>query len=552
MKEFNIKNLTINFFKQRKGSLLLYIILTLSYPLGNIVVPHYYGKLIEQIVAKKIDTVTVSNTAITWIISIIGMYILTTIDNVIIPDFRSYLYKSIAKFIFETYKENYTNLKIGEIISKLSKLPFLILEVFYQIRNNYFPLFYMVLFSLIYFFSINIKLGYIVMSVIMLFMYVMYLSVHTCMPSCVNCESHTDSSNEDLQDILENILNVYTCDNIEEELYEFELKDKETSRHFKSCLSCASKHKLYFSLLYIVSFFIIAKFVYELYKENKITLSQINSIFIILIYLLSEIDTTLQYSQDTISYIGSIIDIQNYINHIKESVSVSNLNILNINKNLYLENIERLEGKIEFKNVNICFNKNGQDVCILKDFSYVIQPQTKLAITGMVGKGKSTLLKMILKLTYPSNGEILLDDMNLPYDVIRKNISYIPQTPILFNRKLYKNIVYGTKSTKEDVIHLMKKYNLNGVFGKHDLEDDVGKGGGNLSGGQKQVVIILRSILRNSSIILLDEPTSSLDKKLKNIIMELIFDVFKDKTVLIITHDEDILPLFKDVLNITD
>jgi ABC-type bacteriocin/lantibiotic exporter with double-glycine peptidase domain len=165
----------------------------------------------------------------------------------------------------------------------------------------------------------------------------------------------------------------------------------------------------------------------------------------------------------------------------------------------------------------------------------------------MVGKGKSTLLKMILKLTYPSNGEILLDDMNLPYDVIRKNISYIPQTPILFNRKLYKNIVYGTKSTKEDVIHLMKKYNLNGVFGKHDLEDDVGKGGGNLSGGQKQVVIILRSILRNSSIILLDEPTSSLDKKLKNIIMELIFDVFKDKTVLIITHDEDILPLFKDI-----
>ena len=98
----------------------------------------------------------------------------------------------------------------------------------------------------------------------------------------------------------------------------------------------------------------------------------------------------------------------------------------------------------------------------------------------------------------------------------------------------------------------MKKYNLNGVFGKHDLEDDVGKGGGNLSGGQKQIVIILRSILRNSSIILLDEPTSSLDKDIKNIMMKLIFDVFRDKTVVIITHDQDILPLFKDVLNITD
>jgi ABC-type bacteriocin/lantibiotic exporter with double-glycine peptidase domain len=96
----------------------------------------------------------------------------------------------------------------------------------------------------------------------------------------------------------------------------------------------------------------------------------------------------------------------------------------------------------------------------------------------------------------------------------------------------------------------MNKYGLDGVFGSHTLDSDVGKGGNNLSGGQKQMVIVLRAILKRSKIILLDEPTTSLNKDLKNKMMELLFTVFKDSTVVMVTHDEDVIPMFNTVLKL--
>jgi len=550
VKNFNIYETSLDFFKDKKNYVFLYMILNISYPLGSVIVPHYYGKIIENIISNSPMKDNILKTAGTWIISIIGTFLLTQIDNVVIPEFRSYLYKKIAKFVFEKYKQNYTTLKIGELISKLSKLPFLILEVFYQIRNNYIPLLYMSVFSIVYFFNINKKLGTLICLILFCFLGLMYSSFAMCIPSCINSESCNDKSNEELQDILENILNVYTTDMIDNEIINIGVKDKDADFHFKKCLQCSSKYKTLFSITYLVSFCGIIFCMFDMFKKKEIGISEINSIFMVLLYLLSSIDNTLQYSQDTSTYIGSIIDIQNYIDNLNKDTHIAEVYINKMNENLHNNEITNIEGKIEFKNISVCFKKDGKDICILENFSYIIEPKTKLAITGSVGKGKSTLLKMILKLSYPTSGNILIDDKNLPYDVIRKYVSYIPQNPVLFNRTLYKNIVYGTDKTKEDVQYIMNKYDLNDVFGIHTLESDVGKGGSNLSGGQKQMVIILRAMLRNSSVILLDEPTSSLDGKLKMKMMDLIFKVFSDKTVITITHDPDIIPMFGKVLNL--
>jgi ABC-type bacteriocin/lantibiotic exporter with double-glycine peptidase domain len=544
--ELQIKNLFLNFFSSAKTDIFLYLFLGLSYPLGTIVSPHFYGKLIDEIVNKNVKTSTLKYIVITWSIYITGIYFLTFLDNKVIPNFRSYLYKNIASFIFDAYKQNYTSLKIGEMISKLSKLPFLVLEVFYQLKNNYLPLAYMIIFTIIYFSTIDKILALSIVVMVIVFSAVMYCSMKNCMNFCINAESSSDDSNEDLQDILENILNVYTSDSIESELDRLDIKDINNKEYLKKCMSCASKYKTSFSLLYLTFFMIIAKYVYELYKRNKINMSQVNSIFMVLLYLLSYVDSSLQYSQDTISYIGSIIDIQNYLDGINKNTCDQQYYVSKMNENLYTASVSELQGHVEFKNITVCFG----DKCIIENFSYIITPKSKVAIVGNVGRGKSTLLKLILKLHSPTSGTILIDGKNLPCNVIRQNVSYIQQSPTLFNRKLYENIVYGTGKTKEDVIRLMKTYNLNSVFGKHTLDSDVGKGGNNLSGGQKQMVIVLRAILKGSKIILIDEPTSSLNKALKTIMMNLIFTVFRDSTVIMITHDEDVIPMFKTVLKL--
>lgn len=546
MKGLNVGVLFMDYFKHRKGDLLLYLLLALAYPLGGIVAPHYYGKLIDEIVNKNIKKSTLVYIVVTWSIYIIGMYLLTCLDNKVIPDFRSYLYKHIARFVFDAYKQNYMSLKIGEIISKVSKLPFLILEVFYQLKNNYLPLVYMVTFAVLYFGSMNKKLGLLVVFMVFMFSLVMYMSLKNCMDFCISSESSNDETNEELQDILENMLNVYTSDNIVSELDGIDIKDVNSKDHFKKCMNCASKYKTSFSVLHLVFFFIIAKYVYDLYKKNKLTLPQVNSIFIVLLYLLSYLDTALQYSQDTLSYVGSIIDIQNYLDRVNSEIKSDEFYVDKMNENLYTEPVNGLNGEIEFRDVSVCFRHK----CVLENFSYIISPKSKVAITGQVGKGKSTLLKLILKLYSPVNGSILIDGKNLPYNVIRQNVSYIQQSPILFNRKLYENITYGTGKTKQDVIEIMNKYSLNEVFGSHTLDSDVGKGGNNLSGGQKQMVIVLRAILKMSPIILLDEPTTSLNKDLKMKMMNLLFDVFKDSTVIMVTHDDEVIPMFSTVIKL--
>jgi ABC-type bacteriocin/lantibiotic exporter with double-glycine peptidase domain len=550
-KKLHIGTMTLDFFKQKKSYVFAYFFLILAYPLGSIIVPHYYGKLMELMAAGKDMSKTFITTLAFWAIYACGTFGLTRIDSALIPEFRSYLYHKIAKFIFEIHKEDYASIKIGELVSKLSKLPYLILEIFYQLRTCYLPLFYMIVFCLIYFFSINVKLGAIILSVLCCFGGVALLSIANCMPSCVHAETSGDLANENLQDILENILSVYSADNIDGELNAFHDKNTDLRKHMRRCMSCASKFKFSFNALYLVSFIAICTYAYKLYQNKSITLAQISSALIVMVYLLSQVDSTMQYTQETIAYVGSVIDIQNYINNLNEKYENTTSHIDNLNKNqipLYTGHIDNIEGQVDFQNIDLCFAEN----CVLKNFSYRVEAKKKLAIVGKVGSGKSSLLKMVLKLAYPNMGQILIDGKNLPYNITRKYVSYINQTPVLFNRSLYENIVYGTKKTKEDVKKVLQKYNLENIFGNRNLDDLVGKAGNNLSGGQKQIVMILRTVLRESSIVLLDEPTTALDNDRKEMIMDLIFEVFADKTMIMITHDSEIVERFDHVLDLNN
>lgn len=546
---FNIKELSLDFFKSRKSTVLSYLFLTLAYPVNNIAVPHYYGKITELISEKGDMKGIVLQTLMVWVVAAMGIKSLSRIDNSIIPDFRSYIYTNIAQYIFTIHKENYGNIQIGELISKMSKIPYLVLEVFYQTRTSYLPTIYTIIFCLIYFLSIDRRIGCLVAVFIAVLLYVGYLSIVNCMDTCVRSESANDASNENLQDLLENILSVFTSDNLEEELKMFKEKDKEGQEHFRKCLGCSSKYKFIFSILYIISFLSISVFIYKLYIKGDINFSQVSAVLLVLLYLLSQVDSSMQYMQDTISYIGGIVDVQQYIDKLNIEYKKSQTHIQSLNSmNKEITNYEGVVvGKISLQNINLYYG----DKYVLKDFSEEIPAKTKVAMVGRVGSGKSSILKMILKLIYPNSGMVLIDDKNLSYDVIRRNTSYITQTPILFNRSLYENIAYGTKKSKEDVLALLKEYNLTTVFGNHGLDSIVGRNGNNLSGGQKQIVMILRATMRNTPIILLDEPTTALDENMKELVMELILRVFRECTVIMITHDESIVGKFDRIIKLS-
>ena len=179
---------------------------------------------------------------------------------------------------------------------------------------------------------------------------------------------------------------------------------------------------------------------------------------------------------------------------------------------------------------------------VIDDITFYIPEGMHLGIIGEIGSGKSTLLKLLLGLYKPTSGSIFIDKYNtshLTRKELNKLVGYVAQNPILFNRTVYDNMTYGLteKPDKEYILSIIKDLEFNNI----DLDSLAGKDGNKLSGGQKQVVSIIRAFLSNPKIIILDEITSSLDHNTKNKIMKLLDKLFKDKTVIIVTHDADLL-----------
>jgi len=203
------------------------------------------------------------------------------------------------------------------------------------------------------------------------------------------------------------------------------------------------------------------------------------------------------------------------------------------NKKLFIS-----EGKIEFENVDFAYNTNK----VLKDINLIIPAGKKVAIVGLSGSGKSTIINLILRFFDPINGKIYIDEQNInQYSLssLRKNISLVSQETNLFNDTIEANIKYGKlDSSREEVRNVAKEA---GVIKFADnfpngLDTIIGESGTKLSGGQRQRIAIARALLKNAPILLLDEATSSLDNITENEVQSSISNLMKNKTSLIVAH----------------
>ena len=212
------------------------------------------------------------------------------------------------------------------------------------------------------------------------------------------------------------------------------------------------------------------------------------------------------------------------------------------------------EGKKERNNREFVGIKYG-DKEVVKNFNLHVSPGETVAILGNIGSGKSSLIKALLLLNKNISGQILVDDQDIS-DVnpvsLRKQIVFVPQNPIPFNRNLLENITYGNNDIgKEEVEELFKEYDLAHFFGGTKLEDNIGRKGSKISGGMKTMIYLLRVLLSNEKrIIVLDEPTASLDTETCNKILPVLKKVCENKTVIIITHDTRVIPIVTRIIKL--
>ena len=203
------------------------------------------------------------------------------------------------------------------------------------------------------------------------------------------------------------------------------------------------------------------------------------------------------------------------------------------------EKINKVKGIIEFKNVSFSYPDEDN---ILNDFNIKLEPNKKIAIVGKSGQGKSTLFNLITRVFDVKEGLITLDDINikdLTEEELRKHISIIRQEPFIFNRTILENFKIINKDIELEEIRKYTKmsYLDDYIMSLPNGYDTVlGEGGVNLSGGQKQILSIARTLAKNSEVILFDEATSALDNSSQDYIKKTIDNLIKDHTVVIVAH----------------
>lgn len=212
----------------------------------------------------------------------------------------------------------------------------------------------------------------------------------------------------------------------------------------------------------------------------------------------------------------------------------------------------RLKGAIEFRDVS--FTYPGQSAPSLRNLSFNIKPGEKVAILGRIGSGKTTLEKLILGLYLPTEGAVLVDGIDLrqldPAE-LRRQIGYVQQDVMLFYGTLRENITLGAPLADDAAI--VKAAEIGGILSlvnQHPKGFDmlVGERGESLSGGQRQGVAIARAVINDPPIMLLDEPTSSMDYSSEDDIKRRLTEFSKDKTVILISHRTSLLELAERII----
>lgn len=202
---------------------------------------------------------------------------------------------------------------------------------------------------------------------------------------------------------------------------------------------------------------------------------------------------------------------------------------------------QKIDGNIAFDDVNFHY-PSRPEIEVLKGVSFEAQTGQKVAIVGPSGSGKSTMASLILQFYHPQSGTILFD--NKPSDEysltdIRNQVAIVPQDVMLFGGTIQENIAYGKLSaTQEEIIKAAQRANAHQFIMSFPEGYDtvVGERGVKLSGGQRQRIAIARALLKNPSILILDEATSSLDSESERLVQDALEELMKNRTSIIIAH----------------
>ncbi len=533
--------ITKPFLKDNKILLIFYIIcILLSYPLESIILPRTFSKFFSELKSDISNTVLIKYFKILFVfmtIITIAQIINSRLDTILITKFNESVSNIFYTKIIKFYENNYKDLELGKLTYRINSVPTVLREITTDLVTWILPKILTVVIINCYFFKINFMLGLIS---ILFITGITYYNLNYSKP-CINLSNQRyntyEQKSEFIQDRLSNLYSVYSTGNTNTEIDNYKVLTKKFKDIQYSALNCIIDIKTVNTIGISILFLLLCSWTVYIYKQNKIKSEDLVSIFMTLLFYIQGLNTIANFLPDYSTHLGILNSINDYISEINyEEIEKPNITIDN--------------GTIQIKNLSFKY-PNGKT--IFNNFNLFINNNEKIGIIGSSGNGKSTLIKLIMGYYKVSDNTIFINNQDInSYNLksLRQQISYINQNTKLFNKSIYDNIKYGNTLTNEEIDNIFIKYNLDRVFNNINKNISVGVNGDELSGGQKQIIQLLRIYNKNNKILILDEPTSALDIETKNIFINLIKEISINSTLIVITHDESNLDLVNRIIKI--
>lgn len=549
----NIFKILLLFANDYKITIFIYILCTmLAFPLESIIVPQIYSHFFEVLNNKtKIDVFIKYFVMIVVLLLIVNIANCSTtyIESFMIPNLNEYIINYIFKNLLKKYENNYGDIELGKIITRFNTIPHYLREMTTEFCIWIFPRALAIFVINIYFFVLNWKLGLVSLILVIIFFYINYHYFTKC--SIYSNQRHLlfEKKNQDTQDKLSNSYSIYSTGSLNKEILNYSNNTIIYTNKFKENLFCLTKATMITSLLIVILFVILNSFAVYLFMKKQLTFTNLIAIFITIIYYTPCIITINSTMPDIIQYYGSLMAVDDFLEELYNIDRLDKSNKKNKDEKILL-NINN--GNIVINNLKFGYNINEN---IFNNFYLTIKDKEKIAIVGASGNGKSTLIKLIMGYYKTNNNMIYINGIdinNYTLNDLRKQISYVNQNNKLFNMTIMENIQYGNNISREEIINLCKEIKIDNIFKnlKNGFDTIAGIEGNNLSGGQRQIIHILRCICQKNKIVILDEPTSAIDKTNTINVINALKKLSKNSTLILITHDENILSFVDRIITL--
>lgn len=471
----------------------------------------------------------------------VAYLIKNSISTYIVPTYMSFVRQRLFAGTVDKHSSNYKDIRVGEEVTRIMDVSRNMRDVLCWVIEELCPVYLTTLILVLYLFWVSPWIGGVtLLGVIVHTLVFVYMSRHSINLSATR-EHYYLQMSEKLHDSFGNLMNIY-LNNMKGK--EIRANNRTEAVHTELM---AKQYRFTRNLVAILSLLSIVTFLVTIgVTYNEVRLSRISSTSFIAIWIIILLYLTymIRLSNDTPQYITKLGILQCSNDFLTGILQASD-------KRTTRHTID--QGKIVFQDVS--FTYAGSETPTLYQFTLTVQPREKVALLGTSGSGKTTAMKLLTGMHHANDGLVQIDEVNVSdYDphYLRKQVNYINQRTQLFNTSILKNIQYGNNTPAKTIGELLSQYKLDTVYSK--LKDGIytnaGVNGGSLSLGMQKVTMLMRGLLRDGKVVLLDEPLAGLDAKTREKVLAFIRDRCQNRTLVVITHDKEVIPMMDRVVNL--